>query len=489
VDSVVEDDESFTVTLAGVTGTVNVVDGTAIGTILNDDQPPVVPNLSIADASGSEDSGSLSFTVSLDVAAADVVTFMASTTDGTALVSDADYSPLVDFAGSIPEGELTTTVTVTLGVDSDVEPDETFTVALASVTGPVNLADGIATGTILNDDATGGGGPVPIVTWSPNSGGVSTAGNVISYSGSPSGWFQNSVNSQPLANLGFVNDFEVRFTLGNDPTGTTWIVGLGTVESGWAWNDPEYGLRSSNGKLVIYESGTWRTGSDNMSAGDVISIYVNNGAIEYRLNGVTVYTSSYTGEPPFYVDTAFLSGAMSMSVEAQGTMDPVTPPNEQPITVWNNLAGGVSVVDDDLTYSGSPTNWTNTGYSAPMSTLGASSDYTVSWTIGSSPSATTWIVGLGVAEEPGVESWRDVDYGMRSSEGTLNIRTSGTWIAGGGPLAAGDVLSIHVSGTLLEYRLNNATIATSTTTGTEDFYVDTAFKNGAISLNDFTLTQ
>ncbi len=43
-------------------------------------------------------------------------------------------------------------------------------------------------------------------------GGVSTDSNVVTYSGSPTNWV-NSVNSVPLADLGFTDDFELRLTL------------------------------------------------------------------------------------------------------------------------------------------------------------------------------------------------------------------------------------------------------------------------------------
>jgi hypothetical protein len=124
-----------------------------------------------------------------------------------------------------------------------------------------------------------------------------------------------------------------------------------------------------------------------------------------------------------------------------------------------------------------------------LSTLGAGSDYTVSWTIDSLPDSTVWIVGLGIAETLGVDDWIDVDYGLRSSGGSLNVRESGAWVTGDGTLAVGDTLGIRVAGTVLEYQLNGVTFHTTTITGTEDFYIDTAFKSGAVTLGSFKFSQ
>jgi len=82
-----------------------------------------------------------------------------------------------------------------------------------------------------------------------------------------------------------------------------------------------------------------------------------------------------------------------------------------------------------------------------------------------------------------------VDYGIRSSNGQLMIFESGSWRRTGSTLHQGDELAIHVSGTQLNYLHNGAVVFTSTITGTEAFYVDMAFKSGAVSLGSFRLSQ
>ena len=125
--------------------------------------------------------------------------------------------------------------------------------------------------------------------------------------------------------------------------------------------------------------------------------------------------------------------------------------------------------------------------SVPFSTLGVFDDYLVRWTVSSNPAATVWVVGLGVTETS--RDWRDVDYGFRSSDGSLQVRESGTWRSSGGNLSVGDSLSIAVSGSQLSYRLNGKVLYSRPITGSEDFYIDSSFKSGAITLSDFVIVR
>jgi hypothetical protein len=334
-----------------------------------------------------------------------------------------------------------------------------------------------------------GGEPVesPLTQWLLAAGGVSASGNQVIYNGAAGQWNANSINSANFATLGFTQPFEVKFTLDTNPAGTTWIVGLGVSESQLNWRDVDYGLRSSNGQLRIYENGDYRAAGPTLAAGDVLSMYVNAGVIEYRMNGATIYTSTYSGAPNFYVDSSFKSGAMRFSVSVVSLPDtpPVDPPaGEIPVATWFG-ANGIADSGNNLVYSGAPQNWVATINSAPLSLLGATSAYSLSWTVGSNPSGTTWVVGLGVTESS--SSWRDIDFGLRSSNGVLNVYENGDWITGGGPLTAGDELTIAVQGTLLEYRLNGVPIHARSITGSEDLYIDSSFKNGAITLENFVI--
>ncbi|WP_440225776.1 IPTL-CTERM sorting domain-containing protein [Dokdonella sp. MW10] len=151
-DTVVEPDETFTVSMNTVSNSGVTITDTAIGTILNDD----VTTLTIGDASlveGDTGETSMIFTVTLADTLPGGTTVGFSTADGTATVADGDYitaAGTLTFAGTAGE---TQTLAVRINGDTRVEQDETFTVTLGSVSNPNATPGGAATGTILNDDS------------------------------------------------------------------------------------------------------------------------------------------------------------------------------------------------------------------------------------------------------------------------------------------------------------------------------------------------
>ena len=123
----------------------------------------------------------------------------------------------------------------------------------------------------------------------------------------------------------------------------------------------------------------------------------------------------------------------------------------------------------------------NSVNSAPLSDLGFAGDIEVRWTIASDPVNTTWVVGLGIDET--TPDWRDIEYGLRSSRGVLEVRENGTWRTTGPTLSRGSVISLTVRNGIVEYRHNGSKIYTSTYAGSPDFYVDTSFKEGGVTFD------
>ncbi len=157
-DTTVEPTETFTVTLSNPSG-ATIGRATATGTITTDDAAPVLPSISIADATaaeGNSGSASMGFTVTLSKASTTTVTLNYTTANGTATAGQ-DYtagSGTVTFAPGV------TSQVINVGVlgDMAVEPTETFTVTLSNASG-ATIGDGSAVGTITNDDtATTPGG-------------------------------------------------------------------------------------------------------------------------------------------------------------------------------------------------------------------------------------------------------------------------------------------------------------------------------------------
>ena len=150
-DTVVEPDETFTVTLSNISPNAVASDGVADSTIENDDAASV----SVADVTVNEGDGTATIDVTLtgDTSAGFDVDF--ATADGTATAGPlADYlanSGTLSFAGT--DGEVQS-ITVTINDDFAIEGDETFDVNLSNITGGLaTINDGTGVVTIEDNDS------------------------------------------------------------------------------------------------------------------------------------------------------------------------------------------------------------------------------------------------------------------------------------------------------------------------------------------------
>jgi hypothetical protein len=121
---------------------------------------PLVPEVRISDVSLFEGLGgnrAFAFTVSLSAPAAQAVTVDYATADGTAS-SPADYVAVPTTTLTFAPGETSKTITVEVNGDALSErPDEFFLVNLERAAG-ATIADGLAVGTIRDDDPA----PLPL---------------------------------------------------------------------------------------------------------------------------------------------------------------------------------------------------------------------------------------------------------------------------------------------------------------------------------------
>lgn len=152
-DTTLEGNEVFFVGLSNSSGPP-IDDGSATGTILNDDGPAITVHDASVTEGDSDDSVELVFPVTFDAASSQAVSVDYTTTPDTAsegATSPADYQ---DATGTltVPAGETTATIAVTINPDDIDETDETFTLTLSDPTGDATLADATATGTIHDDD-------------------------------------------------------------------------------------------------------------------------------------------------------------------------------------------------------------------------------------------------------------------------------------------------------------------------------------------------
>ena len=146
-DALDEPDETFTVRLRNPIG-ATLEDGSATGTLIDDDVPVPPPTLSIADATVVEGE-TARFAVGLSRASEETVTVSYRTAGGTA-AAGRDFDTAF---GTLTFGPRTTQQVIAVPTREDKldEPDETFLVTLSNPSG-ATIQDGTATGTIADDD-------------------------------------------------------------------------------------------------------------------------------------------------------------------------------------------------------------------------------------------------------------------------------------------------------------------------------------------------
>ncbi len=149
-DTSIELSETFDVTLSNP-AEATIADGTATGTITNDDGPPTITIDDVAVVEGDAGAATALFTVTLSGPSASPVTVDWSTSSGTA-TAGTDYesgSGTLTFA----PGDQSETIAITIDGDTLIEDNETFSVDLASP-GNATLADATGGGSIADDDGT-----------------------------------------------------------------------------------------------------------------------------------------------------------------------------------------------------------------------------------------------------------------------------------------------------------------------------------------------
>ncbi len=162
-DIVFEGDETFGATLSLPTGGVTLgAQTTATATITDNDGAPTVSISDVSQAEGNAGPTNFVFTVSNGGSPSQAPIVVDYHTVNGSAIAPGDFTDVPAGQVTIPSLAPSTTITITVSGDTTVEPDETFTVVLDTVS-VGTITDGTGVGTILNDDCT----PAPggMVLW------------------------------------------------------------------------------------------------------------------------------------------------------------------------------------------------------------------------------------------------------------------------------------------------------------------------------------
>ncbi|MFN8233395.1 MAG: Calx-beta domain-containing protein [Actinomycetota bacterium] len=147
-DTMDEFDEDLALVLSDPSN-ATILDGTGLGTIVDDDLPPSLTVGDIAVPEGDSGTSVAAVPVTLSAVSGKPITVDFSTADGTA-GAGSDYTTATGTLSFAP-GMLTRSIDVSVSGDTTFEADEDATVAVTNEVNAV-VADGTATLTIANDD-------------------------------------------------------------------------------------------------------------------------------------------------------------------------------------------------------------------------------------------------------------------------------------------------------------------------------------------------
>nr|WP_232786762.1 Calx-beta domain-containing protein [Mycolicibacterium aurum] len=360
-DSVVEANETFTVTLSNPTG-VTIADGSAVGTITNDDVAPVLPKVTVADATvaeGNSGTKNIVFTVTLDKAATAPVSVAYTTANGTA-ASGSDFtakSGVVTFAA----GVLSQQISIAVAGDTAVETNETFTVTLSNPTG-VTIADGSAVGTITNDDVvtpTPGNSSAAFVVSDNWGSGFTGAVTVTAGSSGLNGWtveFDTPAQISNIWNAEIVSRVGTRYVVRNVSYNANVAAGQ-TVSFGFQAT-PGGGSATATNFSVNGQSSPVQAPS--ITVADAALNESNSGATQMTFvvtlsksstSPVTVAYATSNGTAAAGVDytaktgtVTFAPGVLSQQIQVSVTGDTTVEQNET-FTLTLSNANGASIAD------------------------------------------------------------------------------------------------------------------------------------------------
>ncbi len=310
-DTLVENDEDFTVTLSNPSAPATITTAVATGTIQNDDSTTLAiarstPTSAVKDE-GNSGTTPFTFTVtrSGDRSGSTTVNYAVSSTQANA----------ADFGGSLPTGTVTfgpndasQVITINVSGDTLVENDEDFTVTLSNPSVPATITTAVATGTIQNDDST----TLAIARSTPTSA-VKDEGNsgttpftfTVTRSGDRSG--STTVNYAVSSTQANAADFG-----GSFPTGTV-----------------NFGPNDASQVITINVSGDTLVEND-----DSFNVILSN-----PTNGALIQTGSATGTI-LNDDTASVE---FLTADSGPTSESVTTPS---ITLRLNIPGGGTLGDN-----------------------------------------------------------------------------------------------------------------------------------------------
>lgn len=233
---------------------------------------------------------------------------------------------------------------------------------------------------------------------------------------------------------------------------------------------------SSEGTVSVFESGVFAGSFGSYSTEDKFSITYNNKAIQYWRNDELLRTVNTKITGALYMDSSFYSAGAGVEVLAFEAV-----PQQSPLLVGEE---GVSVANGSAEKCAAwPTQWrgavrSSLGYTGPVSALFRAD-------------RTDKNLMVGFNKDPEASSdYQTIDYALQlTSEGTLEIWSSGTRVARVGGYSAGDLLGVTFDGAAVQYWRNGQLLYTLKSEIRDPLYLDSSFYDIGARVSDLVFQR
>ncbi|MCG8307532.1 MAG: S8 family serine peptidase [Cytophagales bacterium] len=301
--------------------------------------------------------------------------------------------------------------------------------------------------------------------------GVKVDGNSLTKSRIRNNWYEGaaSFNELPPNTDGWIEMTTVE-------NNTNRMFGLSNYNQDASWNTIDYDFYVRyNGTIQIYESGSLKCNCGNYSAGDKIRVERQGSQILYKLNGNTIYTSTCDPNESLIADVSLYSTNSTISNAVASFPALNTSPHN---VEWTDLVK-VYVNGNSLTRDNSYRGW-----NAGAASINRLPTWTDGW-IESTVQETNTYRMFGLSSSNSDPNWNTIDYNLYvRQDAKIMIYESGVYKGTFGYYNSGDKIRLERIDNQILYKLNGATLYTSSCDPSENLYSDVSMYSPGSTLYD-----
>ncbi len=230
--------------------------------------------------------------------------------------------------------------------------------------------------------------------------------------------------------------------------------------------------------------------SDGDGVGDNGDLYPNDPteSADSDGDGVGDNADAFPNDPAETVDTDGdgVGDNSDIDIDNDGIANEAEGFSVAEIVDWSELGQQITAADSSLIFADGGSIFPRQANSTTFSNYGFSDEYQVTWTFTSTSPEYGVAIGLGVAEN-GADMF-DVDYGFWYDSGNWGAYDNGAFHDVWGEIVSGvTTFGMEVIDGQLNYLVDGLIVHSVTLSSAPDFYIDSVFYSGDLSVDNFLL--